>query len=304
MRNEETLGAALQSSIERLLGAKIETWRQVEGGYTPALRLLCQTAGGDFFVKVGTTPLTIQMLRREIRNYTLIRGDFIPKLVGWEDDAVAPILIIEDLSAAYWPPSWDERKVALVLSQINAMHNTQAPLEQFAQAHPTFGSFWQSVASDPAPFLSLNLADERWLETALPLLIAAENACSTEGGSLTHWDLRSDNMCLTTSHAVFVDWNLACLSNPKLDLGFWLPSLAYEGGPEPEMILPQSPEVAALVAGYFASRAGLPGISDAPRVRLVQQQQLSTALPWAIRALELPPLKQRQDWRVPTLNAY
>jgi hypothetical protein len=39
------------------------------------------------------------MLRREIRNYTLIRGDFIPQLVGREDDAAAPILIIEDLSA-------------------------------------------------------------------------------------------------------------------------------------------------------------------------------------------------------------
>jgi hypothetical protein len=87
-------------------------------------------------------------------------------------------------------------------------------------------------------------------------------------------------------------WNLTCLSNPKLDLGFWLPSLAYEGGPEPETILPHAPEVAALVAGYFAARAGLPGISDAPRVRLVQRQQLTTALPWAVRALELPPLKQ------------
>jgi phosphotransferase family enzyme len=293
MRMEETPGVALQSRIERLLGAKIEAWRRIEGGYTPALRLLCRTAGGAFFVKVGTTPLTSQMLRREIRNYTLIRGDFIPQLVGWEDDAGAPILIIEDLSAACWPPSWDERKVALVLAQIDAMHNTQAPLEPFAQAHPTFGSYWQSVASDPAPFLSLNLADGLWLEAALPLLIAAENACSTEGGSLAHWDLRSDNMCLTASRAIFVDWNLACLSNPKLDLGFWLPSLAYEGGPEPEVILPHAPEVAALVAGFFASRAGLPGISDAPRVRLVQRQQLSTALPWAVRVLELPPLKQR-----------
>jgi thiamine kinase-like enzyme len=293
MRKEETLGIALQSDIERLLGAKIEAWRRVEGGYTPALRLLCQTAGGNFFVKVGATPLTSQMIRREIRNYTLIHGDFIPQLVGWEDDAVAPFLIIEDLSATYWPPPWNERKVELALAQINTMHNTQAPVEPFAQAHPAFGPSWQSVASDPAPFLSLNLADERWLEAALPRLIAAENACSTEGASLTHMDLRSDNMCLTESRTIFVDWNLACLSNPKLDLGFWLPSLAYEGGPEPERILPDAPEVAALVAGFFAARAGLPGISYAPRVRLVQRQQLSTALPWAVRALELPPLKQR-----------
>jgi hypothetical protein len=290
MGNPET--RELQARIERLLGAKVEFWRQVEGGYTPALRLLCQTARGSFFAKVGTTPLTNQMLRREIRNYNLIRGDFIPQLVGWEDNADAPILIIEDLSAAHWPPPWDKQKIALVLSQINAMHSTPAPLEPFAQAHPAFGPFWQAVAADPAPFLSLGLVDEHWLEAALPLLIAAENACSIEGTNLTHWDLRSDNMCLVGNQVIFVDWNLSCLSNPQLDLGFWLPSLAYEGGPEPESILPHAPEVAALVAGFFASRAGLPDISDAPRVRQVQRQQLKTALPWAIRALKLPPLKQ------------
>lgn len=86
-----------------------------------------------------------------------------------------------------------------------------------------------------------------------------------------------------------MDWNLACLSNGRLDLGFWLPSLAFEGGPEPEAILPDAPEVAAWVSGFFAARAGLPEIADAPRVRLVQRQQLTTALPWAARALGLPP---------------
>lgn len=81
-----------------------------------------------------------------------------------------------------------------------------------------------------------------------------------------------------------------CLSNPRLDPGFWLPSLAYECGPEPEKILHDAPEVADRVGGYFASRAGLPRISDAPRVRAVRRRQLETALPWAARALDLPPL--------------
>lgn len=96
-------------------------------------------------------------------------------------------------------------------------------------------------------------------------------------------------MCITERRALFVDWNHACLSNPQLDLGFWLPSLAYEGGPAPEHILPDAPDIAAWVSGFFAARAGLPGIPDAPQVRLVQRQQLATALPWAARALGLPP---------------
>src|SRR3712207_9420956 len=88
------------------------------------------------------------------------------------------------------------------------------------------------------------MADARWLEKTLPTLIRHEESCPTAGDSLTHWDLRSDNICITAERAVFVDWNLACLSNPRLDLGFWLPSLAYEGGPRPEEILPDAPEVA------------------------------------------------------------
>ncbi len=58
--------------------------------------------------------------------------------------------------------------------------------------------------------------------------------------------------------------------------------------PQPEELLPDAPEIAAWVSGYFASRAGLPDIPSAPRVRKVQREQLSTALPWAIRALGLP----------------
>ena len=279
--------------IERLIGAKIESYRPVEGGYTPAIRLLCSTTKASFFVKIGSTPLTSEWLRREIRMYTCIRGDFLPHLVAWEDHASAPILVIEDLSAHQWPPPWDERRIDLVLTQIDVMHKTPAPLEPYAQVHGTHRAGWQAVAADPAPFLTLGIADGRWLDMALPLLIRHEERCKTGGNSLTHWDLRSDNICITESRALFVDWNHACLSNPQLDLGFWLPSLAYEGGPAPEHLLPDAPDIAAWVSGFFAAHAGLPGISDAPRVRVVQRQQLATALPWAVRALDLPPPVRR-----------
>jgi hypothetical protein len=121
-------------------------------------------------------------------------------------------------------------------------------------------------------------------------LIEAEQACSTEGDAVTHWDIRSDNMAFTGDGLKLVDWSEACLSNPDPDVGFWLPSLSFEGGPPPETILPHAPEVAAWVSGFFAARAGLPDIPDAPFVRRVQREQLSTALPWAQRALGLPPL--------------
>src|SRR5262245_15865927 len=118
MGNEDPLRGELQSRIERLIGAKIESYRRVEGGYTPALRLLCKTSKFSFFIKIGATPLTSEFLRREIHVYNCLRGGFMPHLVASEDHSSHPILITEDLSGNDWPPPWDERQVALVLAQI------------------------------------------------------------------------------------------------------------------------------------------------------------------------------------------
>jgi hypothetical protein len=273
--------------IEGLMGVKVEGYTAVDGGYTPAIRLRCQTVKGSFFVKAGATPLTSRFLRREISVYNRLSGPFMPRVLAWEDDEVQPFLVLEDLTGHEWPPPWGVTQVDRVLAQIEVMHNTKVCMEPFGEVIDRDDLSWERVAVDPRPFLSLGMADEQWLEGSLSLLIEYEGQCRTEGGSLTHGDLRSDNMCLTAGRVIFVDWNLASLSNPRLDLGFWLPSLAYEGGPQPEQILPDAPEVAAWVAGFFAARAGLPPIADAPRVRLVQQQQLSTALPWVVRALGL-----------------
>jgi hypothetical protein len=279
--------------LEKLTGSRILAYQHIEGGYTPAVRLRCQTATTSFFAKIGVTPATSSYLRREIRVYAHLQGEFLPKLIAWDDQEQEPILVIEDLSGYHWPPPWAPRQIDMVLAQIDALHNTPAMIDPYAEVHGNGGGNWHTVEVDPGPFLALGMTTKKWLGAALPLLLENTNECQTEGNSLTHWDLRSDNICIGEKTVRFVDWNLACLSNPRLDLGFFLPSLAYEGGPEPESILPDAPEVAAWVAGFFAARAGLPIIPDAPYVRRVQRQQLETALPWAVRELGLPPL----DWK-------
>jgi aminoglycoside phosphotransferase (APT) family kinase protein len=103
-------------------------------------------------------------------------------------------------------------------------------------------------------------------------------------------DVRNDNLCFSGDRVVLVDWNLAARANPLLDVAAWLPSLHSEGGPLPEDILPDEPELAALISGFFAARAGMPNIETAPRVRGIQVEQLRSALPWATRSLRLPAL--------------
>lgn len=280
--------SSLLDRVGRLVGAAVLSSTRVAGGYTPATRLICETSTARFFVKAGSTPLTADFLRREIEVYRCLSGPFMPRLIACEDHETEPVLIIEDLSACHWPPPWTSRLVDLALRQLEGMHQTEAPLEPYSRVHPSRPGGWSAVAGDVRPFLALGLVDEVWLRECLPVLVDYEAHCQVDGGSLTHWDIRSDNMCFTGDRLVVVDWNLACMGNPRLDLGFWLPSLAFEGGPAPADILPDAPEVAAWVSGFFASRAGLPVIPDAPRVRQVQQEQLSTALPWVVQALGLP----------------
>jgi Ser/Thr protein kinase RdoA (MazF antagonist) len=121
-----------------------------------------------------------------------------------------------------------------------------------------------------------------------PLREGAERA-PIDGDALIHCDVRSDNICLTDRGAVLVDWNQACIANADLDVAGWLPSLRLEGGPEPEELMPDSRGLAAALAGYFGSRAGLPPPPTAPRVRPLQLAQLRVALPWAARELGLEP---------------
>jgi hypothetical protein len=80
------------------------------------------------------------------------------------------------------------------------------------------------------------------------------------------------------------------VGNPQIDVVFWLPSLEAEGGPAPETVLPNAdPSLVSTCAAFFCARAARPPIPTAPTVREVQLIQAKTALPWAARALGLPP---------------
>jgi hypothetical protein len=274
------------------MGSSPAGWRRVTGGYTPAERWVVRFADGrSAFAKVGASDFTNDWLRDEHRAYELLRGDFMPRLCGWDDDGEAPVLLLEDLSAAHWPPPWEEGQVRRTLEALDAVRRT-GPVQGLPALdrwwHGVGG--WKQVGEESESFLALGLCSREWLEPALPVLAAAADRAELEGDDLLHFDLRSDNVCFAEDRTVLVDWNHACVGNGALDVVGWIPSLLYEWGPKANTIAPDEPELAALVAGYFAHHAGLPAIADAPGVRRVQLAQLRTALPWTARLLSLPPL--------------
>jgi hypothetical protein len=281
--------------VTAALGVAPAAWEAAtRGGQTAAARwLVTLPDGARAFVKIGSTMDTAAWIRDEHLVYAQLRGrSFLPRMLGFHDDGERPALAVEDLSDARWPPPWEPADVSAVLECLDEVHSSAAPpdLPSIGQLGLEFRGTWQRIADDPTPLLGLGLCGAHWLDAALPALDSATGLAVIEGDALLHMDVRSDNLCLRDGRALLVDWNWACTGNPLFETAAWLPSLHAEGGPPPQEILPSgAAEMAALLAGYFCSHAGLPPIPEAPHVRHMQLQQARTALPWAALELGLPP---------------
>jgi aminoglycoside phosphotransferase (APT) family kinase protein len=213
--------------------------------------------------------------------------------LGFADEGDVTALVLEDLSAATWPPPWSDALVDVVRRTLDELQGVDPPP---GLGSPTavgdLTSGWAGVAADPQPFLALGLCAPEWLDRHLDALIDAAARAPLDGDRLVHLDVRSDNLCVREGRCLLVDWNQAARGNPLLDLVLWLPSLRLEGGPPPQALAgPEAADLAAAFAGYLAVRAGRPEPPTAPPhgVRPLQRAQLEIALPWAAEALGLEP---------------
>jgi aminoglycoside phosphotransferase (APT) family kinase protein len=244
--------------------------------------------GRRVFIKLALDELATDWLRDEWRVYSSLSAGFLPEPVAWHDTSGTTFLAIEDLAGAYWPPPWLPGHVSLVLETLGEIHAATPPrdLPFLADLREALDG-WPVVAADPEPFLSTGVCSREWLAAALPHLVQASSACRLAGEALVHLDLRGDNLCIRDGRVIVIDWNHACIGNPAIDVVGWAPSLSLEGGPDPWELVPESDGLAALIAGFFAARAGLPAPATAPTVRAFQRRQAEVALPWAARELGL-----------------
>jgi hypothetical protein len=266
---------------ERLLGSEAETWAAVvRKGYSMNEHWTVVFADGTkAFLKCGYIPPSPQWIRDEHALFHAVSGPFMPTFLAFEDGD-RPLLVLEDLMPAYWPPPWRDEDVEHVLA---ALAEVAAVRVELRRVEDFLANGWRDVAADPQPFLSTGLRDAAWLDRMLPRLLEAADAAPLHGDALLHGDVRSDNLCVKDGRCVLVDWNHACIGNPALDVAVWLPSLVLEHGPRPDRFGVN--ELAPFVAGFFAARAGLPKPAGAPRVREFQRAQAEVALDWTERTL-------------------
>ncbi|MGZ4373155.1 MAG: phosphotransferase family protein [Gaiellaceae bacterium] len=248
------------AAAERILGSAATTWTRVtSGGWSINEHWIVALADGRRAFLKRSAPMEPcpTWLRAERSAYAAFEGSFVPRVLGWQDGP-RPLLVLEDLSpGAHWPPPWRAGDVDAVLTALREVAAAQVFAELPRLADDAIGG-WPAVAWDPEPFLRLGLVSRAWLDAALPRLVDAWAATPLDGEALLHCDIRSDNLCLRDGRAVIFDWSDARIGNPDFDVAFWLPSLAAEGGPRPDEILPGAGTLTAVVSGYFAAVAGLP----------------------------------------------
>jgi len=282
----------MQEQIKQIAGARVVSLEHVEGrGYTHAGRQRAFLADGrTVFVKSAVDELSAGWLRAEIAVYSSVRGSFLAEFHGSAEHDGLPLLVLEDLGAAHWPPPWRDGDVEAVKHALAQIAATPPPAGLEGGLRDMLAHEWREVERDPEQFLSVGLCSRTWLDANLPALRDTAERAPFEGSDLLHLDVRSDNIALRDGRAILVDWNWACIGNALLDAVAWAPSLHAEGGPPPEDVVRGDgvAELAAAVAGFFAARVGLSPPETAPRVRVVQREQLAVALPWACRALGLP----------------
>jgi thiamine kinase-like enzyme len=279
----------LEERLASVVGARPVAWQERAGGYSTAERYTVELDDGRrVFVKAAEAEHMARWIRREHEVYSSLSGSFIPKLIGFDDDGVRPLLVLEDLSHADWGTSWTDERIGVVRSALDELHAATPPpsTRPVRETLPSLFGRWRIVEEDPEPFLSVGLRSRDWLDERLPALIEAADAAPVDGDALVHLDVRSDNLCTLEGRALLVDWNWLSFAAPEMDLVGWACSLALEGGPQPWELVPAQPELAALLAGVFAATAGLPPPETAPTVREFQVAQLAVALDWVDRELE------------------
>lgn len=316
----DALPVALRAEIEARLGDRVVRADTQAGGFSPAVAARLTLADGDrVFVKAGSgghNADTVRMYRQEARvvaalpasvpaprfRWTFESGDWV--VLAFDDAGARPVTVPPHRPWSARPPAlpWIPAERDRVLAALTDLAGSLTPAPPGVPV-PTIGD---DTASDLTGFRDLARDGDRRLATAYPWAAGrlAELAewearwpAAARGDTLLHGDLRADNMLVTPDGVLFVDWPSAARGAAWFDLLSFLPSLAMQGGGDPEAIVRDHPltrdadpddltACVAAIAGYFVAMSLRPAPPALPRIREFQRAQALPALDWLRRRLD------------------
>jgi len=318
--------------LARIAGGPIVDATIAWGGYGPSATFILRTARGEKFFCKGTHPGYTHAgqaaYELELYYYQTIPelAEFGPAFRGAVHHGEWCLLVLDYVQRAIEVPPWTEAAFLDAITMLARFHRaTPARVRDILPVaeHQTgiaalyaAENGWKSLTAPDqrTRFFALfeaRAAASRWLDAHLAEFVAHEARASKLVGprSWVHHDIRSDNLLLRgEGPPLLVDFPFLAIGPTVMDVAFFLPSVAGEGGPHPREGLRRyeqvsgmrfdSAEVCAVVAaiaGFFAARAGQDEIPGLPRLRWVQKLQLFPSLTWLseILGIEPPPRWRR-----------
>ena len=293
----------IRREIEGALGSRVVAAETQPSGFSPgiAARVQLEDGGRAFLKAVGPepNPQSPAFHRRELEIVrALPERAPVPRFVAGFDADGWVALVFEDVDGTHPALPWRDDELARVCRAahelVDALTPSPVAVEQAGADFARTINSWALLRDDPLPGL------DAWSERHVGVLAELERrVAQIVGDTLLHLDIREDNLLLTESRVYFVDWPHAQVGPPWLDAICFAPSVAMQGGPEPERVLAAWPGGAdadpadvdcaiASVAGFFTHRALLPPAAGLPGLREFQGAQGAVAREW---------LAQRTRWR-------
>ncbi len=305
----EQLPERIRTAIESWLGEPVVATRSMPGGFSPGLASRLTTASGRrvFAKAVSNTlnPMAPSLHRREILVASRLPTSAPAPRLLWssrEDGGEEwVVLVFEDVDGRSSVQPWIEGEFRQAVDALNRLTTmlTPSPIPKgevggVELCGVLFRDSWLRFKFDELT------SHDSWVHRHLARLIEAEQRAPSvvAGNTLLHLDLRGDNMLLTENGVVIVDWPHARIGAAWIDPVFFAPSVAMQGGPEPEELITQflatctaDPGQMTLgiiaMAGFFTHQGALPAAEGLPGLREFQEAQGAVARRW---------IAQRTGW--------
>ncbi len=299
------LPARVRAALEAWLGTPVASAATQPAGFSPGVAARLQLRDGRrFFVKAAgpePNPTTAGVHRREA---AIVRGmppdAPVPRLHWCYDEGEGGwvLLLFEDVEGRHPAQPWRDDELDRVLDALVALGNRLTPSPIAARCAGEMldreVSGWRLLQSEPHP--GLDPWSRRHLDTLGGFEANAPGAVA--GTTLLHFDLRADNLLLTSDRVFVVDWPHACVGAAWLDVVAFAPSVHMQGGPDPETLLQRHPAIStadpdavtaaiAAIAGFFTHRALQPPPPGLPTLRAFQAAQGEVARQWLAQRTSL-----------------
>jgi hypothetical protein len=300
----EQLPEHVRAAIEGWLGEPVVSATTMAGGFSPGLAARLVTASGRrVFAKAvcgEPNPVAPTFHRREILVASRLPAIAPTPRLLWSLDEGGEgwvVLVFEDIEGRPPAQPWVAGELDRVIDALNRLTADLTPspvaateIGDISTFGPLVGGNWFRLKLDDPPNI------DPWVTRNLDRLIEAEERVeeASRGETLLHLDLRGDNMLLKDDGVVIVDWPHARVGAAWIDAVGFAPSVAMEGGPEPDDLIARldaprqaDPEHLTLgiieIAGFFTHHGSLPPVEGLPGLRAFQEAQGAVARRWIAR---------------------